>query len=65
MLLQKIQEQKHLWEGERLRLWRVIQVLEGIGTPEAQALLKTLAGGAPGSRLTQEAKASLERQAKR
>jgi len=65
MLLQKIQEQKHLWEGERLRLWRVIQVLEGIGTPQAQALLKTLAGGAPGSRLTQEAKASLERLAKR
>ena len=51
--------------GERLRVWRVIQVLEGIGTPEAQGVLKTLAEGAPASRLTQEAKASLERLAKR
>jgi len=64
-LMQKMQEQKRLWEGERLRQWRVIQVLEGIGTAEAQAVLKTLAGGAPGSRLTQQAKASLERLAKR
>ena len=53
------------WSGERLRLWRVIEVLEGIGTPDAQAVLKTLAEGAPASRLTQEAKASLERLAKR
>jgi WD domain, G-beta repeat len=49
------------WSGERLRLWRVIQVLEGIGTPEAQAVLKKLAQGAPASRLTQEARASLQR----
>jgi RNA polymerase sigma factor (sigma-70 family) len=56
-LLNKLQG----WSGECLRLWRVIQVLEGIGTPGAQAVLKTLAQGAPGSRLTQEAKASLGR----
>jgi len=62
-LLEK--EKTRPWEGERLRLYRVIQVLEAIGTPEAQALLKTLAAGAPSSRLTQEAQASLERLAKR
>jgi hypothetical protein len=53
------------WSGERLRMWRVIQVLEGIGTLEAQAVLKTLAGGASASRVTQEAKAALERLDKR
>jgi hypothetical protein len=35
--------------------------LERIGTPEARQLLKRLATGAPGARLTREAKASLER----
>ena len=57
-------EKSATWSGARLRVWRVIQVLEGIGTPEAQAALKTLADGAPASRLTQEARASLERLAK-
>jgi WD40 repeat protein len=46
---------------KQLPLWRTIQVLEAIGTPEAQAVLKTLADGAPASRITQEAKASLAR----
>ncbi|HMC65359.1 MAG TPA: hypothetical protein VKI65_10515 [Gemmataceae bacterium] len=49
----------------KLRALRAIEVLEHIGTPEAQALLKDLAKGAPEARLTQEAKASLERLAKR
>jgi hypothetical protein len=31
------------------------------GSPNAQAVLATLAGGAPGARETEEAKASLER----
>jgi len=60
-LLDKLQN----LSGERLRLWRVIRVLEAIGTPETQAVLKTLSAGAPASRLTQDAKASLERLAKR
>jgi hypothetical protein len=44
---------------------RAIEVLEHIGTPDANELLQTLATGAPEARLTQEAKASLERLAKR
>lgn len=50
---------------ECLRCARAIQVLEQIGTPEARQILQRLAGGASQARLTQEAKASLERLAKR
>jgi hypothetical protein len=50
---------------EALRNSRAIWVLERIGTPEAQAFLKELAGGAPGARLTSEAKAALARLAER
>jgi hypothetical protein len=50
---------------ERLREIRSVEVLEQIGTPEARTVLEALAGGAPEARLTQEAKASLERLAKR
>ncbi|HEX3150839.1 MAG TPA: WD40 repeat domain-containing protein [Gemmataceae bacterium] len=53
--------QRQAWTSDRLRRWRVIQVLEGIGTREAQFVLKTLAEGAPASRLTQEAQAALDR----
>jgi WD40 repeat protein len=52
---------RHAWSGDRLRRWRVIQVLEGISTREAQSVLKTLAEGAPASRLTQETQAALDR----
>ena len=51
--------------GEALRVLRAVEVLEYIGTPEAQAVLKELAQGAPEARLTQEAKAALDRLAKR
>jgi RNA polymerase sigma factor (sigma-70 family) len=40
---------------------RAVEVLERIGTPEAKQLLQKLAAGAPGARLTCEAKAALER----
>ncbi len=63
-LLEKV-EKSATWSGEWLRVWRVIQVLEGIGTPEAQAVLHKLAEGTPASRLTAEAKASAQRLAKR
>jgi hypothetical protein len=47
-----------------LRTIRAIMVLERIGSPEAQAILETLARGAPGARETEEAKASQERLAR-
>jgi RNA polymerase sigma factor (sigma-70 family) len=50
---------------ERLRQYRAIEVMEGMATPAARRLLEELAGGAPGALLTREAKASLERLARR
>jgi WD40 repeat protein len=49
----------------RVRALRAVEVLERIGTPEAEGLLESLARGAPEARLTKEAKASLVRLAKR
>jgi WD40 repeat protein len=50
---------------EQLREVRAVQALEQAGAPEARRLLRELAGGAPEARLTQEAKASLERLTRR
>lgn len=47
--------------GGQLAALRAVELLERIGTPEAAAILKTLAGGLPEARLTRDAKASLER----
>jgi len=44
---------------------RALEVLEQLGTPEARAWLQELSKGAPGARLTQEAKAALRRLEKR
>jgi WD40 repeat protein len=48
-----------------LRELRAVEVLEHIGTPAAREVLESLARGAPGARLTREARASLERLARR
>jgi WD40 repeat protein len=58
-LLKKVEE--GAVSGERLREMRALEVLEGIGTPEAKKLLDELAKGAAEAALTQEAKASLNR----
>ena len=50
---------------EQVRGVRAVEVLEHIGTPEAQDILDSLARGTPEARLTQEAKTSLERLARR
>jgi hypothetical protein len=50
---------------ERVRRLRAVEVLERAGTPEARALLQTLAGGTPAARLTREAKASRDRLSRR
>jgi WD40 repeat protein len=49
------------WSRRDLQFWRTIEVLERIGTPEAQAVVRTLAGGATVARVTGEAQACLER----
>ncbi len=46
---------------DSLRLRRALEVLEWLNTQESRRLLEQLAHGAPGARLTREAKASLER----
>jgi RNA polymerase sigma factor (sigma-70 family) len=50
---------------EALRALRAVAVLEDIATPEARQVLETLAGGEAEARLTQEAKATLKRLARR
>jgi hypothetical protein len=47
-------------QGDTLRAYRAVEVLEAIGTP-ARAVLETLADGAPGSRVTASARAALKR----
>jgi WD40 repeat protein len=57
-------EAQENWTAERLRTWRALEVLEFSATPDAQAVLTKLAGGAD-ARLTDEAKSSLGRLVKR
>jgi WD40 repeat protein len=51
--------------GETLRQLRAVEVLELIGGDAARELLEALAKGVPGARLTREARATLERLARR
>ncbi|MBY0528318.1 MAG: sigma-70 family RNA polymerase sigma factor [Gemmataceae bacterium] len=50
---------------DRLRVLRALETLETIGTPEAYEVLESIAKGAPEARPTQDAKAALERRARR
>ena len=59
VLLRKIDSAEP--SGEQLRQIRTIEVLEHVGTKESRRVLSALAAGAPGARLTREAKAALER----
>jgi RNA polymerase sigma factor (sigma-70 family) len=52
------------WSPEQLRMLRAMTVLEQINSPEAKQLLEKLAQGTPEARLTQQAKATLERLAR-
>jgi hypothetical protein len=58
-------EPRRVQVPELRRSLRGVRVLESIGTAEAQRVLRELGQGAPESRLTREAKASLERLARR
>jgi hypothetical protein len=51
--------------ADGLRAVRAVEVLEAVGSAEARALLTQLAQGLPEARQTREARASLERLAKR
>jgi RNA polymerase sigma factor (sigma-70 family) len=64
-LLEK--QAREVWDPgpDHLRALRAVEVLERMATPEARRLLAGLAHGALEARLTQEAKASLERLARR
>jgi len=48
-------------QGERLRAFRAVEVLEIIGTPEGRQVLQALADGAPGALVTTSAQAALKR----
>jgi WD40 repeat protein len=50
--------------GEALRSLRAIEVLEGIGTVEAKAVLQIVAKGTPGATVTRAAQGALERLAR-
>jgi hypothetical protein len=63
--LEQLLEQLAGWTPEGLRGLRAIEGLERIDTVEARQVLENLAGGAPEARLTQEAKATLQRLARR
>jgi RNA polymerase sigma factor (sigma-70 family) len=59
--LQQLIDQAQARGGDWLRLLRVVQVLERMHTPPARRLLESLAAGAPGVSVTEDAKAALRR----
>jgi hypothetical protein len=63
--LELLLEKPAIPRPEGFRTLRALEVLEYIGTPEAPTILESLAKGAPEARLTEEARLSLDRLAKR
>jgi WD40 repeat protein len=59
-----LKEARPVPSGATLRSLRAVRVLERIGTPETQGILRKLAGGAARAPETREAKAALERLAR-
>jgi HEAT repeat protein len=60
-LLQRLQSHSNELSPDQLRGIRATQVLEQVGNQDAIQLLQQLSHGSPEARLTQEAKASIER----
>lgn len=60
-LLEKLAPEGKEPSAETLRGLRALEVLESAGTAESKRLLEALAGGVAEARLTEEARASLER----
>jgi hypothetical protein len=64
-LLDRIeQREKYVSDPKTLQALRALEVLEWLGTPESKQCLMRLREGAPAARLTQEARAALDRQAR-
>jgi proline dehydrogenase len=60
-LLERLRTERFNPSPERLRVVRVVEVLERIGDAESRRILSALARGAPEAQLTTEAKTALER----
>lgn len=60
-LIQKLDDEWSKPTPQRVRYLRSLVILERIRSPEARRLLRTLAGGLPGTRTTREASAVLRR----
>jgi hypothetical protein len=63
--LQLLLARQEKLSDEQLQILRALEILEQMGTPQAREVLRSLAAGAAGARLTDEAKACLQRLGKR
>jgi hypothetical protein len=63
--VEKVERKPEYLSADDLRTIRAIRVLEQIDSARARGILQALAAGAEEARMTQEAKAALERLTKR
>jgi WD40 repeat protein len=61
LVLEALAKRFSQFPSPAIRVERALQVLEGIGSPEAREVLQALAKGDPRARQTQQAQAALER----